>query len=94
VQSTAQANAYAERLIGSIRRECLDHIIIVNECGLRRALAAYIEYYNRHPSHRVLSLAPPVPSRAAVVSAPRTSNARISRRDRLEGVIHEYSLVA
>ena len=46
VQSTAQTNAYAERLIGSIRRECLDHIIIINERGLRRALAAYVEYYN------------------------------------------------
>src|SRR6185295_3733558 len=38
-------NAYVERFIGSIRRECLDHIIIANERGLRRALAAYIEYY-------------------------------------------------
>jgi len=33
-------------LIGSIRRECLDHIITINERGLRRALAAYVEYYN------------------------------------------------
>ena len=37
-------NAYAERLIGSIRRECLDHIIISNERGLRRVLRAYVEY--------------------------------------------------
>jgi putative transposase len=39
-------NAYAERLIGSIRRECFDHIIIGNERGLRRVLHAYVEYYN------------------------------------------------
>jgi len=39
-------NAYAERLIGSIRRECLDHIIIGNERGLRRVLHAYVTYYN------------------------------------------------
>jgi putative transposase len=39
-------NAYAERVIGSIRRDCLDHIIIGNERGLRRVLHAYVEYYN------------------------------------------------
>jgi putative transposase len=39
-------NAYAERVIGSIRRECLDHIIIGNERGLRRVLHAYVAYYN------------------------------------------------
>jgi hypothetical protein len=38
VQSTAHANAYAERVIGSIRRECLDHVIVVNEAGLSRLL--------------------------------------------------------
>ena len=46
VQSTAHANAYAERLIGSIRRECLDHIVVANERGLRRVLHAYVDYYN------------------------------------------------
>jgi putative transposase len=40
-------NAYAERLIGSIRRECLDHIVVGNERGLRRVLHAYVTYYNR-----------------------------------------------
>jgi transposase InsO family protein len=38
-------NTYAERLIGSIRRECLDHIIISNERGLRRVLDEYVAYY-------------------------------------------------
>jgi putative transposase len=38
-------NAYAKRLIGSIRRECLDHIIVANECSLRRVLHAYVDYY-------------------------------------------------
>ena len=40
-------NAYVERLIGSIRRECLDHLIVVSEVGLRRVLASYVAYYNR-----------------------------------------------
>jgi putative transposase len=39
-------NAHAERVIGSIRRECLDHVIVVNAAGLHRLLAAYITYYN------------------------------------------------
>jgi len=40
-------NAYVERVIGSIRRECLDHVIVFNAAGLRRVVAAYIAYYNR-----------------------------------------------
>lgn len=38
-------NPYAERFIGSLRRECLDHIIVINESSLRRILKAYFEYY-------------------------------------------------
>jgi len=53
-------NAYAERLIGSIRRECLDHIIITNERGLRRAFAAYVEYYLKSRTHLALDKGAPV----------------------------------
>ena len=42
----------AERLIGSIRRECLDHIIIRGEAHLRRVLKSYADYYNRFRTHR------------------------------------------
>jgi putative transposase len=44
-------NAYVERVIGSIRRECLDHIVIFNESHLRRVLSAYVEYYQRTRTH-------------------------------------------
>jgi transposase InsO family protein len=54
-------NAYAERLIGSRRRKCLDHIIIGNERGLRRALHAYVEYYLKPRTHLSLSKDAPVP---------------------------------
>ena len=47
-------NAYVERLIGSIRRECLDHLIIVNDAHLRRALSAYAAYYNTIRTHLAL----------------------------------------
>ena len=39
-------NAYVERVIGSIRRECLDHVIVANEAGLQRVLETYFAYYN------------------------------------------------
>src|SRR5438477_5827785 len=56
-------NAYAERLIGSIRRECLDHVIIVNERGLRSVLHAYVEYYLKSRTHLSLDNDAPVPRR-------------------------------
>ena len=52
-------NAYVERLIGSIRRECLDHVLIFNERGLRRILKLYFDYYERSRTH--LSLAKDAP---------------------------------
>ena len=57
-------NAYAERLIGSIRRECLDHVIVFNESGLRRILRSYFEYYTHSRTH--LSLHKDTPSPRAV----------------------------
>jgi putative transposase len=53
-------NAYAERLIGSIRRECLDHVIISNERGLRRILHAYVAYYLRSRTHLSLDKDAPI----------------------------------
>ncbi len=47
-------NPFAERLIGSIRRECLDHVIVFNERHLRRLLRAYLTYYNTTRLHQAL----------------------------------------
>ncbi|HEY6419089.1 MAG TPA: integrase core domain-containing protein [Candidatus Binataceae bacterium] len=44
-------NAYVERVIGSIRRECLDHIVIFNERHLHRVLSSYVDYYQRTRTH-------------------------------------------
>jgi len=44
-------NAYVEQLIGSIRRECLDHVIVLNETGLQRILKSYFDYYERTRTH-------------------------------------------
>jgi len=57
---------YVERLIGTIRRECLDHVVILNEISLRRQLVSYIDYYHRTRSH--LSLGKDSPDSRAVQS--------------------------
>jgi hypothetical protein len=63
-------NCFAERLIGSIRRECLDHFVILGEAHLRRILGAYAAYYNVSRTHR----SPATPSRR-ISPYPRGANA-------------------
>ena len=53
-------NGFAERLIGSIRRECVDHIVVLGETHLRRILGEYAAYYNESRTHRSLSKDAPV----------------------------------
>jgi transposase InsO family protein len=48
-------NPYAERLVESIRRECIDHIKVLNECHLRRILQGYFEYYHKARTHQGLN---------------------------------------
>ena len=55
MQLTAFDNPYAERIIGSIRRECLDHIIIFNETLLRCVLSCYFRYYHGSRTHLSLN---------------------------------------
>jgi len=78
-------NAYAERLIGSIRRECLDHIIVANERGLRRVLLAYVDYYLRSRTHLSLAKDAPV-SRPAVPPG----DGAIVATSHLGGLHHRY----
>jgi putative transposase len=88
-----KANAVAERFVGTIRRECLDWILIANRKHLQHVLREFVEHYNRHRPHRALGLAPPDPRRPArPVSV--TSAATIRRHDRLGGLIHEYAIAA
>ena len=76
-------NGFAERLIGSIRRECVDHFIVLGEAHLRRVLRAYARYYNDIRTHRSLDKDAPV-SR----SVQRTGI--ISSRPILGGLHHHY----
>ena len=76
-------NGYAERLIGSIRRECLDHIVVIGEQHLRHILMCYMEYYNAVRTH--LSLGKDAPVRRLIQ---RTG--RIQVRPVLGGLHHQY----
>ena len=60
VPASPWQNGFAERLIGSIRRECLDHAIICGEAHLRRVLKSYADYYNHFRTHRSLNKDAPV----------------------------------
>jgi transposase InsO family protein len=56
-------NGHVERLIGSIRRECLDHVVVLGEAHLRRILTTYASYYNELRTHRSLPKDTVVPRR-------------------------------
>ena len=62
--SSPWQNPYAERLIGSIRRECLDHVIVLGERHLRRVLTVYAGYYHGSRTHLSLAKDAPTPRRA------------------------------
>src|SRR5712691_3768656 len=91
-QSTALANAHAERWVGSARRECLDRILIVSQRHLERVLHEYVAHHNTHRPHRALSQQPPLPKPIPIPAPPL--EARVRRRDRLGGLLHEYELAA
>jgi putative transposase len=89
-----KANAYAERFVGTVRRECLDWLLITGQRHLEHVLRVYVDDYNTHRPHRSLALTPPRPSQLALrlVSASPPDN--VKRRDRLGGLIHEYRAAA
>jgi transposase InsO family protein len=79
-------NGVAERLIGSIRRECVDHIIVLGEMHLRRVLKSYADYYNSVRTHQSLNKDAPVPrpiQRTGVIGSPAI----------LGGLHHHYARV-
>jgi transposase InsO family protein len=81
------ANAHAERVIETMRAECLDWTLILGRRHLDRTLRTYAEHYNRGRPHRALSLAPPL----AEARDPIPVNPRdVRRRDLLGGLVHEY----
>jgi transposase InsO family protein len=76
-------NGFAERLIGSIRRECADHVIALGEAHLRRTLQAYSRYYNEIRTHRSLD-------KDAPVARPVQQIGRLISHALLGGLHHQY----
>jgi putative transposase len=85
-----KANAFAERFVKTVRRECLDHLLIFGERHLRWTLREYLRHYNEERPHRDLSLGTPEPKAAAA----NRGDAAVARVDRLGGLIHEYHRIA
>jgi transposase InsO family protein len=79
-------NGFAERLIGSIRRECLDHLVVLSEAHLRRMLQAYATYYNKIRTHRSLD-------KDAPAFRPVTRIGAITSHPILGGLHHHYARV-
>jgi transposase InsO family protein len=86
-----RANAYAERWVGTVRRELLDRTLIMGRRHLEMVLSDYVMHYNQHRPHRSLDQGPPlgvIPPPAPAADVP------VVRLDRVGGLIHEYAQVA
>ena len=79
-------NPYIERMIGTLRHECLDHVIILNERHLQQVLADYLDYYHRSRTHRGLDCDCPVPRPVEAVESGKVIEFPV-----LGGLHHRYS---
>ena len=86
---TPVANAFAERWIGTLRRELLDRTLIWNQAQLERLVVDYIDHYNEHWPHRSLEQTPPTGARTAPIRPPGDKT-EVRRSRRCDGLIHEY----
>ncbi len=86
-----RANAIGERFVGSIRRELLDPILVINAAHARAVLHEYEDHFHTRRPHRALGQAAPLRPLPAMPFEP---NVRVLKRDRLGGLIHEYAQVA
>ena len=80
------ANAHAERLVRTLRADCLDRILILGRRHLQHVLRVYRQHYKEHRPHRALRLLAP----NGREPTPLNTAARVHRRDLLDGLIHEY----
>ncbi len=85
-----RANSYAERFVGTLRRECLDRLLIYGERHLRAVLAEYARHYNDHRPHQALDQKPPMNEVGLVIDL----TAPIQRRQAVGGLINEYRRAA
>jgi putative transposase len=85
------ANAHMERWVGTVRRECLDRLLIVGRRQLAHVLGVYVKHYNAGRPHRAINLKPPDASTRSPIATVAPPHALyVDRRDLLGGLIHEY----
>ena len=87
-----RANATCERFLGSVRRECLDHLLILGEHHLRRVLREYVAYFNRARPHQGLGQA--IPARFLAAERHAGGRGRVVAFPVLGGLHHDYRRVA
>jgi putative transposase len=89
------ANAHVERWVGSVRRECLDRLLVFSRRQLEHVLRVDVRHYNEQRPHRALDLQAPAPGRMPSARCdPAGSTKVIRRRELLAGLIHEYEAAA
>jgi hypothetical protein len=89
-----RANAICERIIGTLRRELFDRLLIVNEHHLHRVLTEYLRHYNTARPHRALGQLAPAQASARPPEPVNLAGHRIRRRQILGGLTHEYQIAA
>jgi putative transposase len=90
-----KAKAHAERWVGSVRRECLDRLLIVGRRHLEHVVREYVLHYNTHRPHRSLDQRPPLAKPPIDEPAPPAAELELlRRRDRLGGLLREYRIAA
>jgi putative transposase len=89
-----RANAFAERFVGTVRRECLDRMLVFGCRQLEHVLTDYVVHYNEHRPHRSLDQRAPLTVGTSPASIGDPDLARLRRIDKLGGLIYEYELAA
>jgi len=89
-----RANAICERIIGTLRRELLDRVLIINERHLRRVLTEYLRHYNEARPHRSLGQLTPAQADTDPPEPVNLGGFRIRRKQVLGGLTHEYYIAA
>ncbi len=89
-----RANAFAERFVGTVRRECTDRLLIFGRKHLQQVLAEFIAHYNDHSPHRSLDQRAPRTLQVEADPIDEPDPTRLCRNEVLGGLIHEYRLVA
>jgi putative transposase len=87
-----RANAFAERFVGTVRRECTDRLLVFGRTHLEQVLVEYAAHYNDHRPHRALNQQAPRTLNVASDPLDELDPTRLRRSEILGGLIHEYRL--